>query len=64
MIENGSFSWGEEELVLKNINMRVNRANLVAVVGTVGSGKTSSAFIFSSYSLTFNIFSSIKAKAL
>lgn len=46
MIENGSFSWGDEELVLKNINMRVNRANLVAVVGTVGSGKTSSAFHF------------------
>lgn len=48
VIENGNFTWGDtEDLCLKNINMRVNHAELVAVVGTVGSGKSSliSAFL-------------------
>lgn len=40
-IDNASFSWGDEEVVLKNINMQVKRGSLVAVVGTVGSGKSS-----------------------
>ncbi|XP_030238826.1 multidrug resistance-associated protein 1 isoform X11 [Drosophila navojoa] len=41
-IENGHFSWGDEdELTLKNINMEVRKHNLVAIVGTVGSGKSS-----------------------
>ncbi|XP_064537335.1 multidrug resistance-associated protein 1 isoform X4 [Drosophila montana] len=41
-IENGHFSWGDEdETTLKNINMQVPKNNLVAIVGTVGSGKSS-----------------------
>lgn len=38
LIENGTFSWGEEETVLRDINVRIDRSNLAAVVGTVGSG--------------------------
>lgn len=44
VVENGTFSWGgydEESIVLRNINMRVKEGSLVAVVGTVGSGKSS-----------------------
>ena len=41
IIENGTFSWGEDVSVLKNINFRVAKGQCVAVVGTVGSGKTS-----------------------
>lgn len=40
MIENGSFSW-DEDLVLKNINIRLSKGSLSAVVGSVGSGKSS-----------------------
>lgn len=40
-IENASFTWGEEELVLKNIDMHVKKGEIAAVVGTVGSGKSS-----------------------
>lgn len=40
VIENGTFSWGDE-LILKNINLRIPEGSLVAVVGTVGSGKSS-----------------------
>lgn len=40
-IENGTFSWGDEEPVLKNINLEVKKANLAAIVGTVGCGKSS-----------------------
>lgn len=48
MINNGNFSWGDtDELCLKNINVRINKGELVAIVGTVGSGKSSliSAFL-------------------
>uniref|UniRef100_A0AAG5CVY7 ABC-type glutathione-S-conjugate transporter n=1 Tax=Anopheles atroparvus TaxID=41427 RepID=A0AAG5CVY7_ANOAO len=47
LIENGVFSWGGEETTLKNINVRVEKSQIVAVVGTVGSGKSSllSAFL-------------------
>lgn len=49
MIENGSFTWGEstEPPILSNINLRISSGQLVAVVGTVGSGKSSlvSAFL-------------------
>ncbi|XP_041776329.1 multidrug resistance-associated protein 1 isoform X9 [Anopheles merus] len=47
LIENGVFSWGGEETTLKNINVRVEKNQIVAVVGTVGSGKSSllSAFL-------------------
>nr|QCO93576.1 ATP-binding cassette subfamily C member 5 [Chilo suppressalis] len=43
VIENGHFSWGEKdsEPMLKNINLHVPRGSLVAVVGAVGSGKSS-----------------------
>ncbi|KAG5890605.1 hypothetical protein JTB14_005118 [Gonioctena quinquepunctata] len=46
VIENGSFSWGEDP-ILKNINIRLSKKTLTAVVGTVGSGKSSliSAFL-------------------
>lgn len=40
MIEKGNFTWGDEP-VIKNLNLRIPRGALVAVVGTVGSGKTS-----------------------
>lgn len=40
-INNGTFSWGEEAPTLKNINMAVAKGSLTAVVGPVGSGKTS-----------------------
>ncbi|GAB0099313.1 multidrug resistance-associated protein 1 [Sergentomyia squamirostris] len=41
IIENGQFSWGGDETVLRDINMRVEKEKVVAVVGTVGSGKSS-----------------------
>jgi ATP-binding cassette, subfamily C (CFTR/MRP), member 1 len=40
-ITNGTFSWGSDESTLKNINMAVKKGNLSAVVGPVGSGKSS-----------------------
>ncbi|XP_026834850.1 multidrug resistance-associated protein 1 isoform X6 [Drosophila erecta] len=39
-IENGEFSWGDE-ITLRNINIEVKKNSLVALVGTVGSGKSS-----------------------
>uniref|UniRef100_A0A1B6KK54 ABC transmembrane type-1 domain-containing protein n=1 Tax=Graphocephala atropunctata TaxID=36148 RepID=A0A1B6KK54_9HEMI len=48
LIEGGSFSWGTGEgPVLRNITLKVQPGQLVAVVGTVGSGKSSliSAFL-------------------
>jgi len=47
-MENGTFSWGvDESPTLKGINLRCKQGSLVAVVGTVGSGKSSliSAFL-------------------
>ncbi|KAE8665478.1 ABC transporter C family member 4 [Hibiscus syriacus] len=42
-IKDGSFSWDDEngELVLKNINLEIKKGELAAIVGTVGSGKSS-----------------------
>ncbi|XP_010523938.1 PREDICTED: ABC transporter C family member 4-like [Tarenaya hassleriana] len=42
-IRNGSFSWEDEdnEPVLKDINFEVKKGELTAIVGTVGSGKSS-----------------------
>ncbi|XP_049823779.1 multidrug resistance-associated protein 1 isoform X4 [Aethina tumida] len=40
IFENGNFSWGDEP-VLKNINIRLTKGSLNAVVGTVGCGKSS-----------------------
>ena len=41
VVENGTFSWVDDVKVLKNINFRVREGELVAVVGAVGSGKSS-----------------------
>jgi ABC-type multidrug transport system fused ATPase/permease subunit len=41
-ISNGNLSWDKDkEPVLKNINLKVKKGELVAVVGQVGSGKSS-----------------------
>lgn len=39
IIEKGTFTWGDEETVLKNVSVEVDKASLVAVVGGVGSGQ-------------------------
>ncbi|KAH1009382.1 hypothetical protein HUJ04_001743 [Dendroctonus ponderosae] len=46
VIENGSFSWGEDS-ILKGINIRIPHKTLTAIVGSVGAGKSSliSAFL-------------------
>ncbi|XP_045104031.1 multidrug resistance-associated protein 1-like isoform X4 [Portunus trituberculatus] len=45
VVENGTFAWGHEEEdskpVLKGLNLTVQTGSLVAVVGTVGTGKSS-----------------------
>ena len=45
MIENSTFSWGhsdgDEKPVLRDLNLTVEKGSLVAVVGTVGTGKSS-----------------------
>jgi ATP-binding cassette, subfamily C (CFTR/MRP), member 1 len=40
-ITNGVFSWGEEVPTLNNINIKMRKGRLDAVVGPVGCGKTS-----------------------
>ncbi|CAD6185500.1 unnamed protein product [Caenorhabditis auriculariae] len=42
-VENGSFAWGsnDEDRTLNNINLSIKRGQLVAIVGRVGSGKSS-----------------------
>ncbi|CAG7727265.1 unnamed protein product, partial [Allacma fusca] len=42
-LEGGNFTWDETRDIptLRNINLRVKKGSLVAVVGTVGSGKSS-----------------------
>ncbi|KAM7291291.1 multidrug resistance-associated protein 1-like [Ixodes scapularis] len=41
-IRNGTFSWSKERAaVLRNINLTVKKGQLIAVVGPVGSGKSS-----------------------
>lgn len=40
-ITDASFSWIDESLVLKNVNLIVGRGASAAVVGMVGSGKSS-----------------------
>lgn len=40
-IEEATFSWENDEAVLKNINLFVGKGSLAAVVGPVGSGKSS-----------------------
>ncbi|XP_011049414.1 PREDICTED: multidrug resistance-associated protein 1 isoform X2 [Acromyrmex echinatior] len=44
VIDNGTFCWDSEEIerpILRNINLHVEQGQLVAIVGTVGSGKSS-----------------------
>ncbi|XP_053215010.1 multidrug resistance-associated protein 1-like, partial [Panonychus citri] len=42
VVRDATFSWSpEEEATLKDINIKVEKQKLVAVVGTVGSGKSS-----------------------
>ncbi|GAB1859186.1 Multidrug resistance-associated protein 1 isoform X7 [Camponotus japonicus] len=44
VIENGNFSWDNDQVerpILQNINFHVEQGQLVAIVGTVGSGKSS-----------------------
>ncbi|XP_075974899.1 multidrug resistance-associated protein 1-like isoform X2 [Anticarsia gemmatalis] len=43
VVEEGTFSWEDDdaEPLLQNINMHIPRGSLVAVVGAVGSGKSS-----------------------
>ena len=41
VIDNGTFSWVDDVTILRNIDMRVRDGELVAVVGSVGSGKSS-----------------------
>ncbi|KAG8225955.1 hypothetical protein J437_LFUL006184, partial [Ladona fulva] len=41
-VENGTFGWGgTDDVLLKDINFHVKKGQLVAVVGSVGSGKSS-----------------------
>ncbi|CAF1308417.1 unnamed protein product, partial [Adineta steineri] len=43
-IENGSFRWSnvvDDPLILKNINLEIQQGSLIALVGMVGSGKSS-----------------------
>lgn len=40
-IKNGNFAWVANDIVLKNINLQVKKGSLTAVVGVVGSGKSS-----------------------
>ena len=41
-IEQGSFQWGtDDQFDLENIDLRVKKKSLVAIVGAVGSGKSS-----------------------
>lgn len=45
-IEGGEFSWDKEDVksTLEDINLTVNRGQLVGVLGRVGAGKVLSAF--------------------
>lgn len=40
-VKNGTFSWGGEQPTLKSIDVKVKRGSLVAIVGSVGCGKSS-----------------------
>ncbi|XP_046853052.1 multidrug resistance-associated protein 1-like isoform X2 [Xenia sp. Carnegie-2017] len=40
-VQDGHFSWDENQSILKDINIRVEKGSLVAVAGPVGCGKSS-----------------------
>lgn len=40
LVRDGNFSWKQDTPVLRNINMNVKEGQLVAIVGTVGVGKS------------------------
>lgn len=40
VIENGTFAWKSDSIILHNINLRIKAGSLVAIVGEVGSGKS------------------------
>ncbi len=40
-MENGNFSWEQDTETLKDINLKVKDGELVAIVGSVASGKSS-----------------------
>ena len=41
LIRDGTFAWGENDPCLKDVSTRIPKGSLVAIVGRVGSGKTS-----------------------
>lgn len=41
IVDDGDFSWEGDEVCIKNINIKAGKGSLVAIVGTVGCGKTS-----------------------
>lgn len=41
IIESGTFAWEPETITLRDVNLRIKEGSLVAIVGTVGSGKSS-----------------------
>ncbi|XP_021961754.1 multidrug resistance-associated protein 1 isoform X2 [Folsomia candida] len=41
IIENGTFGWDADTITLRDINLHVKDGSLVAIVGTVGAGKSS-----------------------
>ncbi|VDK43346.1 unnamed protein product [Anisakis simplex] len=40
-LRNANFAWDSSELTLKNINLNVKKGELIAIVGSVGCGKSS-----------------------
>uniref|UniRef100_A0A7I4KHP7 ABC-type glutathione-S-conjugate transporter n=1 Tax=Brugia malayi TaxID=6279 RepID=A0A7I4KHP7_BRUMA len=40
-IQSGNFSWDNNKVTLNNINLKIKKGELVAIVGKVGSGKSS-----------------------
>lgn len=63
-MENGSFSWisAEGPPTLKNINLKINPGSLIAIVGPVGSGKSSllAAFLGEMYKLSGTVNTNVK----
>lgn len=67
-IEKGDFSWQAVDgyPILRNINVEINSGSLVAVVGPVGSGKSSliSAFLGEMYKLSGSVNTNVSTCAL